>query len=162
MKENRLKANLFLRTFGLTKVPMILYCWPSVIDLSDDRCEIKIPLSWRTKNHLGSMYFGALAVGADLGAGLMAVRLSNRGPHPISFAFKDMRAEFLKRAEGDVHFSSEIGREIVEFVAKVMASDERLNIEVPIIATVPSKLGSEPVAKFWLTLSMKRSVKKKD
>ena len=156
MKESRLKANFFLRAFGLTKVPMILYCWPSVVELSDARCEIKIPLTWRTKNHLGSMYFGALAVGADLAAGLIAVRLSGNGPHKVSFAFKDMRGEFLKRAEGDVHFKSETGIEVAEFVSKVMASDERHNIEVPIIATVPSRLGNEPVAKFSLTLSMKR------
>lgn len=156
MSESRFKANLYLRTFGLTKVPMILFCWPSVVQLDEKRCEIKIPLTWRTKNHLGSMYFGALAVGADLAGGLIAVKLSSQAGTKVTFVFKDMKGEFLKRAEGDVHFACETGEEITAFVGRVLATEERQNIEVPITATVPSRMGTEPVARFVLTLSMKR------
>jgi len=135
---------------------MILFCWPSVVQLDEKRCEIKIPLTWRTKNHLGSMYFGALAVGADLAGGLIAVKLSSQAGTKVTFVFKDMKGEFLKRAEGDVHFACETGEEITAFVGRVLATEERQNIEVPITATVPSRMGTEPVARFVLTLSMKR------
>jgi hypothetical protein len=37
-----------------------------------------------------------------------------------------------------------------------MDSGERENMPVHITATVPSKLGEEPIAKFVLTLSLKR------
>lgn len=150
-----LSANTLLRVFGLTKVPMILYCWPSVLELSDARCAIKIPLTWRTKNHLGSMYFGALAVGADIAGGLLAIKLAGEASRKVSFVFADIKGEFLKRAEGDVHFVSEDGLAIKEFVTRVLNSSERQSIPVTITATVPSKFGEEPVARFTLTLSMK-------
>ena len=41
-------------------------------------------------------------------------------------------------------------------VARAIASGEREELPVRIVATVPEKLGSEPVAEFVLTLSLKR------
>ena len=52
-----MKETFYLRTFGLLKVPMLFYTSPSVIELTEERCVIKIPLKRRTKNHLHSMYF---------------------------------------------------------------------------------------------------------
>lgn len=150
------KATKFLRLFGLTKVPLIAYCWPRVIELSENRTEIAIPLNWRTRNHLNSMYFGVLAVGADCAGGLLAVSLIRQSKHQIPFVFKDLKAEFLKRAEGDVHFNVENGAAIVDLVRRAENGTERVSLEIPITATVPSKLGNEPVAKFVVTLSLKR------
>lgn len=69
--------------------------------------------------------------------------------------FKNFQAEFLKRAEGDVHFICDQGKEISELVAQAAASDERVERQVEVIATVPT-LSDEPVARFKLTLSLKR------
>ena len=46
------------------------------------------------------------------------------------------------------------GKEIAELVAKAVASDERVERQLDVFATVPS-LGDEPVARFKLTLSLK-------
>jgi hypothetical protein len=78
----------------------------------------------------------------------------------MDLIFKDFHAEFLKRPEGDVHFSCEEGREINDLVAKARKSGERESLPVHITARVPSKLGEEPVARFILTLSVKRSERK--
>ena len=48
-----------------------------------------------------------------------------------------------------------MGMEIAELVAKAVASDERVEQQLEVIANVPS-LGDEPVARFKLTLSLKR------
>ena len=69
-----LKETAMVRLIGL-KVPMLLFVGPTVRSLDDDGCAIEIPLGLRTKNHLGSMYFGALCAGADLAAGLNAAKL---------------------------------------------------------------------------------------
>lgn len=69
--------------------------------------------------------------------------------------FKDFQAEFLKRAEGDVDFICDQGKEISELVALAAASEERVERHVEVIAKVPS-LSDEPVAKFKLTLSLKK------
>ncbi|HTL11154.1 MAG TPA: DUF4442 domain-containing protein, partial [Bdellovibrionota bacterium] len=92
-----LKETLYLRAFGLIKIPMLWYLRPSVVELTDDRCVVKIPLRRRAKNHLNSMYFGALAAGADCAGGLMAMRLIRADGNRASLVFKDFHAEFLKR-----------------------------------------------------------------
>ena len=151
-----MRNTAFLRLFGLAKVPMIFFCSPRVVELSSQRCEIVIPLSRRTKNHLRSMYFGALCVGADCAGGMIGMKIIEEEKVPVNLVFKDFKAEFLKRPEGDVHFSCENGVEIVAAVKRAMETGERQNVSVPVVATVPTKLGSEPVATFVLTLSLKK------
>jgi acyl-coenzyme A thioesterase PaaI-like protein len=135
---------------------MIAFVRPSVVALDEDRCEIRIPLSWRTRNHLGSMYFGALCTGADAAAALIGLQASRATGGGIAVIFKDVRAEFVKRAEADVHFACEEGREIRELLRKANASGERESLPVHVIATVPTLFGADPVARFTLTLSVKR------
>ena len=121
-----------------------------------ESCEIRVPLSRRTRNHLGSMYFGALCTGADAAAAILGFDgLAGTG-RPISFIFKDVRAEFLKRPEADVHFACAEGRAIRQLLDKANASGERENLPVHVVATVPTLFGDEPVARFTLTLSVKR------
>ncbi|HEY8887948.1 MAG TPA: DUF4442 domain-containing protein, partial [Gallionella sp.] len=65
MLSEKALATLGLRLFGFAKIPMMLYVRPSVMEISNERVVVRIPLTRRTRNHLGSMYFGALSVGAD-------------------------------------------------------------------------------------------------
>lgn len=148
------QETLFVRFFGLTKVPMILFVSPSVIRLDDKECVVKIPLNMRTKNHLNSMYFGVLATGADIAGGLAAMKEITDSKKNVALSFKDFHAEFLKRAEGDVHFVCTQIPEIKKFVSDVIKSGERMNFPVHIEAIVPS-IEAAPVAKFTLTLSLK-------
>lgn len=151
-----LKETAYLRAFGFWKIPLIFLVSPSVLEMSDDRVVVKIPLKRVTRNHLKSMYFGVLAVGADVSGGLLAMRKIQESGDPISLIFKDFRAEFLKRAEGDVHFTCEQGKEIAALVEEARATGERVELPVHLTATVPTKLGQEPVARFVLTLSLKK------
>jgi acyl-coenzyme A thioesterase PaaI-like protein len=151
-----LKETAFVRMLGITKIPILFFIGPQVLRVDDEGCELKVPLGYRTKNHVGSMYFGALAAGADLAGGLNAT-FYGREHHPkVQLLFKDFHADFLKRADGDVHFVCNDGRLIRETVAKADQTGERYTIPVEIVATVPSKYGSEPVAIFKLGLSLKR------
>ncbi len=84
------------------------------------------------------------------------MRLIQRRKLKISLIFKDFQAEFLKRAEGDTHFTCWDGKAIQEGLDKAASTGERQNVTLPIIATVPSKTGAEPVARFVLTLSLKQ------
>lgn len=142
-----------LWAFGIFKIPVLAFVAPSVVELTHERCVVKIPLNRRTRNHVGSMYFGVLAAGADCAGGLMAYRLG--GPE-MNLLFKDFHAKFLKRAEGDVFFTCSNGREIQDAVIRAKETGERQNLPVQVIATVPSKQGDEPVAEFVLTLSLKQ------
>ena len=125
------------------------------MSISDTQLEVKIKLNRRTKNHLSSMYFGVLSVGADITCGFLAMKLISKSQSRISLIFKDFHADFLKRAEGDVHFICEDGLAIQNLVEVTEQTGERQNLPVQITATVPT-ISNEPVAKFILTLSLKK------
>lgn len=150
------RETLFLKAWAFAKVPMIWLTGASVMEATDRRCVIRIPFRRRNRNHLRSIYFGVLCMGADVAGGFLAMRQIHAGGGGVSLVFKDVRAEFLKRAEGDVLFTCTDGEAIGELVRKARASGERENMPVVVVATVPSKLGDEPVARFELTLSLKR------
>jgi acyl-coenzyme A thioesterase PaaI-like protein len=150
-----LRETLFVRLFSL-RVPVLLFLGPRVERLDDERCEVSLRLRWRSRNHVGSMYFGALCAGADLAGGLAAARLI-RERHPrVSLIFADVRGQFLKRADGDVRFACADGAAIAAAVASADATGERVTLPVEVVATVPSRHGDEPVARFTLGLSLKR------
>jgi len=153
--NNKIKATWFIRYFGLSKVPLIFYCRPSVIELTEETAVIKIPFKRRNKNHLNSMYFGALAVGADVAGGILAMELIRKSGRKISLIFKNFRAEFLKRPEGNTHFACNEGKAIKTLIDEVKRTGERQIIPLKITATVPEISGNEPVAEFVLTLSLK-------
>ena len=154
MVSKATKTTRLIQLFGITKVPMIWYCRPNVIEHTDEKIEIKIPLKRKTKNHLGSMYFGVLAVGADITGGFLAMDPIQESGRKINLIFKDFKADFLKRPEGDVHFKCNDGLAVKELVDRVSKSSDRHNFKLSIEATVPS-ISSEVVAKFELTLSLK-------
>ena len=146
---------MFVQLFGFLKVPLIFWVSPSVIKMDDKECIIKIPLNRRTKNHLNSMYFGVLCTGADIAGGLVAMNEITASKKKVALSFKDFNAEFLKRAEGDVHFIVTQIPEIKHFVGEVIKSGERMNFSVQIKAIVPKINPNEVVANFSLTLSLK-------
>ncbi|MCC6277954.1 MAG: YiiD C-terminal domain-containing protein [Oligoflexia bacterium] len=150
------KETAKLWAYSAIKIPMIFAMRPKVLKLEDEQVEIVIPLSRHAKNHLNSMYFGALSVGADCAGGLLAMRLIQQGSHKVALVFKDFHAEFLKRAEGDTHFVCRDGLGIRDLVNRAVTTGERVEMPVKVEALVPSKFGTDPVSRFVLTLSLKR------
>ena len=153
--SQKLKANIFIKYFGFTKVPLIFYCRPKIVDINSESVTLKIPLKRRTKNHVGSMYLGAMCVVADLARCILSLNLVSKSKKKIVPLFKDMKSDFLKRAEGDVHFVCNEGGLIREMLNEVIEKNIRVNKKIIVNAYVPDKLGNEVVAKFSLTLSLK-------
>ena len=144
-----------LRMVTWWQIPVICYCRPQIIHLDDEYCKLRIPFNWRTRNHVQSMYIGVFTVGADLTGGLLTFRSIRKRKRKVILIFKDFHADFLKRAEGDVHFVCEDGIAIQSLVNTAEETGERQNLPVNIIATVP-EISDEPVAKFVLTLSINK------
>ena len=151
-----IRDTLFLRAFSFAKIPLLFFVGPTVSKLTDEECVITIPFHKRNKNHLGSMYFGALCIGADAAGGMIAAKLLRQVKKGKgSLIFKDFQAKFLKRPEGQTFFTCADGLKIQDAVRRAEESLERVDLPVMVIATVPSKFGKEPVAEFTLTLSLK-------
>jgi acyl-coenzyme A thioesterase PaaI-like protein len=153
----RLKQTFGMRLFGWLKIPLLASVRPSVVELTEARCVVRIPLRRWTRNHLGSMYFGALAIGADCAGGLLAMDQIKRSGKPVSLVFKAFQATFLKRPEADVYFICEEGAAIRDQVRRALASEERITEPMHIQAAVKLPDGTfEPVAEFTLELSLKQ------
>ena len=150
------RETLWVRGWALRNVFLLWLVRPKIVALNDERCEVVIPLSWRTRRRdIHAMYLGVLVMGADVAGGLIAFNLIARSKRNVNFLFKDVHGDFLKRAEDDVHFACEDGAMIRNLVDRAMTSGEREEQTVRVTATVPTKLGAEPVARFALTLSVK-------
>lgn len=137
---------------GVFKIPMLGFCRPKLIAIDDEQSVVRIKLRKRTKNHLGSMYFGALSVGADVTAGILMYHFSVKNSTKISFAFKSMHADFLQRAESDVYFYCEAGKTVCDVLAKAENSKERQNQEVLVLA---KNKNDELVAELRMNMSVK-------
>ncbi len=145
-----LRWKLFL--LGFFKIPMLGRLHPKIECINDEMVQVKIKLKRRSKNHLNSMYFGALAVGADCCGGLHAFYFAEKYHKKISFAFKSMSAQFLKRAETDATFIFNSGKEIEALVMKSIETGERYNHTCTIEVFNTSK---ELVATFNMEASLK-------
>ena len=98
------------------------------------------------------MYFGALAIGADIAGGIHVFYFSEILNKKISFSFKGMNAEFIKRAESDVYFSINEGKIIQEAIEESSKTGERINKRIQVIATNSDE---EIVSRFEMITSLK-------
>ncbi|VAW29091.1 hypothetical protein MNBD_BACTEROID06-843 [hydrothermal vent metagenome] len=149
------KAQRMLWLFGFFKIPLIGFVKPKLLELTDKRMVVKIRLRRKTKNHLGSMYFGSLAIGADLAGAFQSFYIADKMKVKLSIVFKNFEASFLKRPESDVYFISEEGFTIKEMVEETIKTKERVTKDIKISAVTGYPINPEVVSEFVLGLSVK-------
>lgn len=101
------------------------------------------------------MYFGALAMGAELSVALMAIKGTNESKHKVSFIFKDFEAKFLKRADKGVYFTCKEADLAADLVKQAEKSTERVEKTIRGFAYTDPKT-KESILDYTLTLSLKR------
>ncbi len=152
----QLKNTCSLQLWCLFKVPLINLMTPWVRFLNDEICSLEIPLRFWTKNHFQTLYISAQVTGAELSAGLLASHHIRKTGQKVSILFKDFEAQFKKRPDANTVFTCNQGLEISQMVEKAVASGERQQQSVKVVARCPDKHGEEIVSEFQLTLSIKR------
>ena len=151
----RLKMTAMVNAVSLFKIPLLAFITPQIVEMTDKQVTVRVRLDLRTRNHLGVMYFGALAMGAELSIATMALKAIADSGKKIDFIFKDFKAEFLKRADGHVHFICPEADQVAQLVQKAAASPDRQNAKFTGYAVVANH-PDEPVMKYELTLSVKK------
>ena len=153
------KAQRFLWLFGLFKIPMIGFVSPKLILLDNEKIIIKIPYKRRTKNHLKSIYLGALVIGADLAAGFHAFLIGREMNKNISLAFKGIHGEFISRPMSDVFFVSNEGNKVKNMIEESISSGDRITNDISIEVFTGYPEQPELVAIFTLGLSIRNKEK---
>ena len=159
MNIENLKLTALINGLSLLKIPLLAFCSPRVLAATDRQSIVRIALDWRTKNHVGVMYFGALAMGAELSVALKAITEIQKSGKNIEFIFKDFKCDFLKRADEDVHFICDQADQVADLIHRASETTERLEGTYHGHAIVP-KHGPEPVMAYQITLSVKQRVPK--
>ena len=149
-------ANLFIRLFGVFKIPLIAFVYPKVLEISSEKVVIRIKKNWRTKNHYNSMYFGALAIGGDLAAGFLAFAKAREQKLNPSFVFKSFSVNFIKRPDSHVYFVCQNGLEIDQMFIDSTERGERVTKDTSVLAyTNYYKPNKELIAEMTLGVSIK-------
>jgi acyl-coenzyme A thioesterase PaaI-like protein len=148
------KMRWLLFLLGFVRIPMIAYVRPKLLSIDENSVRVRIRLRRKTKNHLNSMYFGALAVGADIAGGIQVFYFSKAMDQKVSFAFKGMNAQFLKRAESDIIFESSEGQKIKAAMEQSLSEGSRINDSIMVEAKNSS---GELVATFEMIISVRVS-----
>ncbi|MCO5114462.1 MAG: DUF4442 domain-containing protein [Bdellovibrionaceae bacterium] len=155
MSLENVKLTALVNGIGFLKLPLLAFCFPKVKELSEHKSVIKIRLGYRTKNHIRSMYFGALAIGAELSVAITAVDQIQKSKKRIDFIFKDFKAEFLKRADGHVLFICEEAGGVKQLIAEAAEKEDRLEKEFRGYAVVEGR-PEDKIMTYSLTLSVKK------
>lgn len=158
MNFENLKLTAVINAYSAFNIPLLAMITPRVIELTDTRSVVRVRLDRRTRNHLNVMYFGALAMGAELSIALKCIEAIQKSGKRIDFIFKDFSAQFLKRADGHVHFVCEEAAAVNDLIQRACATSDRLEKTFNGYAFVPSA-GDEPVCNYTLTLSVKNRTK---
>jgi hypothetical protein len=159
MNFDTVKMTAMVNGYSLLKIPLLAFITPRIVEVGETRAVIRVRLDWRTRNHLNVMYFGALSMGAELSVATKALSAISASGKKIDFIFKDFQAEFLKRADGHVHFVCEQGREIVQLIQRAASGQERQTQTFSGYAFVPER-SDEPIMNYKLTLSLKQRLRK--
>lgn len=149
------KYNWLIKALSFFKVPLLFATSPRVLQIDEEASVVYLPFKRKNKNHVGSMYFGALAMGAELSVALMAIKEIQESKEKVQFIFKDFNAQFLKRAQAGTYFVCEETKAIKALVDKAKLSGEREEQSFKGYAYTDKKT-KEPVFTYELCLSVKK------
>jgi len=89
--------------------------------LSDTRCELTMPATRRSRNHLGTMYFGAQMTLIDLAVGVLAFR--RFPPGPFGGVIKRVETDFRAKAKGTIRCVVEAPLDVIDALEQVRTND---------------------------------------
>ncbi len=142
-------------TFLQHHVPMIAFSELEIIKIDQEQCIVKIPFIDKNKNHVQSMYLGALTIGAEVSAGILAFHMIKVMGINSTVVFKDFQASFLRLAKKDVYFICSDIQIVKDSLQETNKTKQRVNFGVNVIAVEDLNNLDERVAEFNITTSVK-------
>jgi len=97
----------FFPVFLLWKLPLAWIAGLRITYLDSEGCEIRMKHCFWNSNPFGSMYFAAMAMGAEMSTGLPAYVYLRQRRQSVSLLLAGMEAVYHKKAIGLVHFRFE-------------------------------------------------------
>ena len=104
-------ANLLMTVVLPHIIPMTAGLGLRVEEVSEARSRSRLPLTRRTRNHVGSIYFGALMTAMEVTMGMLVFRHFPMGPYKA--LVNRVETDFRARARGTVYAVCELPADVL-------------------------------------------------
>lgn len=149
----QVKSGFKFPLFMIKSLPMGWIAGLRVRELNEDSCVTTVPFKYFTKNPFKSIYFAVQSMAAELSTATPCL-LAITGHSPsIAFIIVDLKATFLKKATGRVHFTCTDGAKAFEAVKKCVETQEAQEVT---FKTTGSMEDGTVVSEFEFTWSFKQ------
>lgn len=142
------------KLFKLKELPLAYVAGLKIKEFTDHKAVVRIKHTHWTKNPFRSIYFAAQAMAAEMSTGALVMdQVQQAKPEKISMLVYTMRADFSKKATGEILFTCEDGHLLQEVMQKVLNDEEGQTIELK--STGRNDKG-EVVSTFYFTWTLKK------
>lgn len=144
------------RIFLLTSLPAAFFAGLKVEQLSEERAAISVRQKWFNKNPFHSIYFGVLAMAAEVSTGILCMSSLYKRKPAVSMLVIKNEGFFYKKAIGKIVFTCTDGALVNDAVEQSIRTGEGVTVECN-SKGVNEK--GEVVAEFNFTWSFKAKSK---
>lgn len=150
--KKQLTSPVAFNLFLLTKLPSAFFAGLKIQALSEKVAVISVRQKWFNKNPFHSIYFGMLAMAAEVSTGILCIgNLYKRKP-AVSMLVVKNEGFFYKKATGKILFLCEDGDKVIAAVEQSIQSGEGTTVTCNSKGTNEA---GELVAEFNFTWSFK-------
>lgn len=134
----RFVSKAFIFKFGFNISPMYSRSTAKVIEVSDDllRVKVKIPLSWKNKNYVGSIFGGSLFSATDP---IYMIQLIQILGDDFVVWDKSTNIRFRRPARADSYAEFIFSEEEIENIKSQVAEKQQIDYTKPLIITDANK-----------------------
>ena len=155
MNERLLKSinNPILFWFILLfKLPMGILAGLRLVEATSKRTVVCVKYQYITKNPFHSIYFGCLAMAAELASGVLGLVHSMGLKPEVSMLVVRLEAEFVKKGRGRVHFTCEDGEALGQAAKETRETGQSRTVTA---TSIGRDAQGQEIAKFLITWSFK-------
>jgi len=129
-----MSEKLKFRFFLLYKLPIAFLAGLHLVNIDDDKAEIRVKHKWINQNPFRSMYFAVQAMAAEISTGLMVFRKIEQSGKSISMLVTNQEATFTKKATGWNYFKCKDGNLISDAIDRAVETKEGQTVWVTAVA----------------------------
>ncbi len=142
-----------LRMFMLFKLPMGLLAGLRIRELTEEQTIVSVPFKNLNKNPFKSIYFAVQSMAAELStASACMIAVHSHSPS-VAFIIVDLKANFMKKANGRTYFTCQDNPKAFEAVQKCIESGESSTATFKTVGTLAD---GTVVSEFEFTWSFKQ------
>lgn len=119
-----------INRFLLFQLPSAWISGVRLKSISDNEAIVTAKHRWINQNPFNSMYFGVLAMGAELSSGILVMKKVQDSGRNISLLVTGTHASFTKKARGRINFICNEGNTIDDKIAQTIETSEGVQFEL--------------------------------